>query len=49
MTKSAVRHLFDAAWAVLLTGGCLGGLTFLVLATTLDRVEVCAEKVKRLE
>lgn len=46
MTKAAVKHLFDAAWIVLIAGGCFGGLTFLVLATTLDRVELWTERVK---
>lgn len=44
MARVALSRLFSAAWIMLLSGGCAGGLAFLALATALDRAEHWADK-----
>ena len=44
--RAAVNRLFSTAWLVLLAGGALGGMAFIVLATTLDRAETWAGRSK---
>lgn len=50
MARATVSRLFSAAWLVLLSAGCAGGLTFMIIATGLDRIEAWADKhVKEIE
>lgn len=39
-----VKRLFEAAWLALLSVGCAGGFTFLIIASKLDKLEEWYDK-----
>jgi hypothetical protein len=39
VVQSAVKHLINAAWIALLTAGCAGGFTFVVVAGAIMKTE----------
>lgn len=45
MIRSSIDKMFGVVWAVLLTTGAAGGLTFLMLASGLAYVENRTEKL----